>query len=116
MTKFKRKSSDPYQLITPSTPLAELEFFLEKNIFALSYATFSSIVFLITDMNSFVVTDADRKFVLAVATTQDLQVRSSFSFAFFQHPDLTPLFPTEFRLSARFLGSRLISTHFFGSH
>ncbi|KZT10324.1 uncharacterized protein LAESUDRAFT_755829 [Laetiporus sulphureus 93-53] len=54
MTKFNRSSSYPYTLITPSTPLADLEGFLRQNIFAL-------------------VTDWDRKFVLAVATSQDLQ-------------------------------------------
>ncbi|KAI0944806.1 hypothetical protein AcV7_001511 [Taiwanofungus camphoratus] len=54
MTKFNRAQSQPYTLITPSTPLEELEQFLQHNIFAL-------------------VTDWDRKFVLAVATSQDLE-------------------------------------------
>ncbi|KAF9447827.1 hypothetical protein P691DRAFT_801771 [Macrolepiota fuliginosa MF-IS2] len=54
MTKFVRNSSEPYTLITPWTPLLELENFLRSNIFAL-------------------VTDSDRKFVLAVATSQDLE-------------------------------------------
>ncbi|KAF9457555.1 hypothetical protein BDZ94DRAFT_1272906 [Collybia nuda] len=54
MTKFKRAVSEPYTLITPLSPLAELEEFLKTNIFAL-------------------VTDNDRKFVLAVATSQDLE-------------------------------------------
>ncbi|KAI9063543.1 hypothetical protein FKP32DRAFT_1592231 [Trametes sanguinea] len=53
MTKFKRTASTPYTIITPSTPLAELEEFLKHNIFA-------------------IVTDWDRKFVLGVATSQDL--------------------------------------------
>lgn len=35
MTKFKRRASQPYSLITPSTPLEELEEFLKDNIFAL---------------------------------------------------------------------------------
>lgn len=35
MTKFKRTPSEPYTLITPSTPLADLEEFLRGNIFAL---------------------------------------------------------------------------------
>ena len=35
MTKFKRTSSEPYTLITPLTPLDELEKFLGENIFAL---------------------------------------------------------------------------------
>lgn len=54
MTKFKRKTTEPYTLITPATPLAELEAFLHDNIFAL-------------------VTDYQRKFVLGVATSQDLE-------------------------------------------
>ncbi|ESK90287.1 cystathionine beta-synthase (beta-thionase) [Moniliophthora roreri MCA 2997] len=54
MTKFKRSSKHPYTLITPLTPLNELEVFLKENIFAL-------------------VTDSERKFVLAVATLQDLE-------------------------------------------
>jgi len=54
MTKFNRSHLQTYTLITPSTPLAELEEFLRHNIFAL-------------------VTDWDRKFVLAVATLQDLE-------------------------------------------
>jgi len=54
MTKFKRSPSTPYTLITPSTPLEDLEEFLNHNIFA-------------------IVTDFDRKFLLAVATLQDLE-------------------------------------------
>ncbi|KIJ07288.1 hypothetical protein PAXINDRAFT_19509 [Paxillus involutus ATCC 200175] len=53
MSKFKRNASHPYSLITPDTPLAELAEFLRHNIFAL-------------------VTDYERKFVLAVATSQDV--------------------------------------------
>ncbi|PPQ73439.1 hypothetical protein CVT26_015826 [Gymnopilus dilepis] len=54
MTKFQRRTSEPYTIITPLTPLSELEGFLKKNIFAL-------------------VTDQNRKFVLAVATPHDLE-------------------------------------------
>ncbi|KIM42267.1 hypothetical protein M413DRAFT_444702 [Hebeloma cylindrosporum] len=54
MTKFKRTSTEPYITITPLSPLSELEEFLKTNIFAL-------------------VTDQNRKFVLAVATSQDLE-------------------------------------------
>jgi len=54
MTKFKRSSSEPYTLVTPWSSLSELEVFLQTNVFAL-------------------VTDNDRKFVLAVATSQDLE-------------------------------------------
>lgn len=35
MTKFKRAASEPYTLITPLSPLADLEEFLKFNIFAL---------------------------------------------------------------------------------
>lgn len=54
MTKFHRRASEPYTLITSDTPLADLAEFLRHNEFAL-------------------VTDYDRKFVLAVATSQDLE-------------------------------------------
>jgi len=54
MTKFDRTSPEPYTIITPLSPLSELEDFLKTNIFAL-------------------VTDQSRKFVLAVATSQDLE-------------------------------------------
>ena len=35
MTKFERSRTHPYAIITPSTPLAELETFLADNLFAL---------------------------------------------------------------------------------
>ncbi|KAJ7512038.1 hypothetical protein B0H11DRAFT_1949469 [Mycena galericulata] len=54
MVRFKRTASEPYTVITPLTPLTELEEFLKKNIFA-------------------IVTDPSRKFVVALATTQDLE-------------------------------------------
>ncbi|KIJ39111.1 hypothetical protein M422DRAFT_175777 [Sphaerobolus stellatus SS14] len=53
MSKFQRSAGNQYTLITPSTPLGELEGFLNKNLFAL-------------------VTDYRRQFVLAVATKADL--------------------------------------------
>ncbi|KAH0581892.1 hypothetical protein H2248_011574 [Termitomyces sp. 'cryptogamus'] len=53
MTKFLRTASYPYTVITPLTPLVDLEQFLQTHLFAL-------------------VTDTSRKFVLAVATQQDL--------------------------------------------
>ncbi|KAG6873881.1 hypothetical protein C0995_009660 [Termitomyces sp. Mi166 len=53
MTKFLRTVSQPYTVITPFTPLSDLEDFLQTHLFAL-------------------VTDANRKFVLAVATQEDL--------------------------------------------
>ncbi|KAJ7695482.1 hypothetical protein B0H17DRAFT_1055999 [Mycena rosella] len=54
VTKFKRTASEPYTLITPLTPLTELEAFLKQNIFA-------------------IVTDPSRKFVVALATPHDLE-------------------------------------------
>ncbi|KAK7683203.1 hypothetical protein QCA50_013876 [Cerrena zonata] len=54
MTKFIRSSTQPYTLITPGSPLEELEMFLKETEFAL-------------------VTDLSRKFVLGVATRQDLE-------------------------------------------
>lgn len=53
MTKFERGTSAPYTVITPETPLEELEEFLQTNEFA-------------------IVTDISRKFVLGVATKDDL--------------------------------------------
>ncbi|CAK5262834.1 unnamed protein product [Mycena citricolor] len=54
MTKFKRTAAQPYTVITPYTPLSELEEFLGRNIFA-------------------IVTDPGRKFVVALATLHDLE-------------------------------------------
>lgn len=53
MTKFQRSRAAPYTIITSDTPLDVLEEFLKTNLFAL-------------------VTDYERKFVLAVATQHDL--------------------------------------------
>ena len=58
MSRFKRTAATPYTVITPSTPLAELEAFLKGNIFA-------------------IITDFDRKFVLGVVTPQDLEVSAA---------------------------------------
>jgi hypothetical protein len=73
MTKFRRTASQPYSLITPSTCLADLELFLRNNIFALG-TYLSSLTVPPFNCNLFLVTDYDRKFVLAVATSQDLEV------------------------------------------
>jgi len=55
MTKFKRSPrTNPYTIISPDTTLADLESFLKDHIFAL-------------------ITDNERKFVLGVATSQDLE-------------------------------------------
>jgi len=55
MTRFNRSpSTNPYTIITPDTALADLESFLKDHIFAL-------------------ITDYERKFVLGVATSQDLE-------------------------------------------
>ena len=73
MSKFIRNESHPYTVVTPDTPLAELAEFLRNNIFALgeNYLIFSSAWS--TD-DPLLVTDSNRKFVLAVATSQDLEV------------------------------------------
>jgi len=52
-TSFKRGKGHPYTVITPWTELAELEEFLKHNNFA-------------------IVTDSERKFVIGVATSDDL--------------------------------------------
>ncbi|KAG8879617.1 hypothetical protein FRB97_001581 [Tulasnella sp. 331] len=52
-TRFKRRKSEPYTVITPWTDLAELEAFLAHNQFA-------------------IITDPGRKFVIGVATPDDL--------------------------------------------
>lgn len=74
MTHFKRSAGTPYTVVTPSTELADLEQFLDNNIFALSaccvYAITTQLLILIP------VTDHGRKFVLAVVTKQDLDVRT----------------------------------------
>jgi len=73
MIKFRRQASQPYSLITPSTPLADLELFLRNNIFALG--TPLRYPFRVLQLICLLpVTDLDRKFVLAVATSQDLEV------------------------------------------
>lgn len=86
MTKFKRQAGEPYTLITPLSPLADLEQFLKNNIFALGELTLNLLPHrhrvrrsLCTIRkhwtNDFflAVTDRDRKFVLGVATAQDLE-------------------------------------------
>ena len=75
MTKFNRSpTTNPYTIITPDTPLAELESFLRGHIFALSMYT----LFLFEKGGRItvlvLVTDYERKFVLGVATSQDLEV------------------------------------------
>ncbi|KAG6334471.1 hypothetical protein ID866_4619 [Astraeus odoratus] len=83
MTKFNRKASEPYTLITPDTPLADLAEFLRDNVFALGELVRSSLLSTAVDVKN-AVTDYERKFVLAVATSQDLDIftswyRSSYS-------------------------------------
>jgi hypothetical protein len=74
MIKFRRHASQPYSLITPSTPLADLELFLRNNIFALGTPLLCPFRVLQLIICLLPVTDLDRKFVLAVATSQDLEV------------------------------------------
>ena len=77
MIKFQRGRSNGYILITPASPLLDLEEFLGDHLFALG--TVSSRPTLIHVNENFdksccrcLVTDSSRKFVLAVATRQDL--------------------------------------------
>lgn len=72
MTRFKRTAGTPYTVVTPSTELAELESFLDHNIFAISASPTFSCVYE-QKLTSLPVTDYNRKFVLAVATKQDLE-------------------------------------------
>lgn len=72
MTKFKRNSSEPYTLITPLSSLADLEEFLKTNIFALGRNCLLPDIQTLTE-KSLLVTDYDRKFVLGLATSQDLE-------------------------------------------
>lgn len=83
MTKFKRSvATNPYTIITPDTPLADLESFLKDKIFALGpyYCglMFPCPCYLYIAHPARIVTDYDRKFVLAVATSHDLEVRPLF--------------------------------------
>ena len=74
MTKFNRSpTTNPYTIITPDTPLAELEGFLRNHIFALGPYFFSRLQIVLSWYSS-LVTDYERKFVLGVATSQDLEV------------------------------------------
>ncbi len=82
MNKFNRSAKREYTVITPLSPLEDLEAFLEDNLFALG----ASVIFvshLIWTIDVLVpvgtVTDSERKFVLAVATQQDLDVRPIFA-------------------------------------
>lgn len=73
MTRFKRSASQPYSVITPDSDLADLEEFLQNNVFALGTFTVLNDVL---GPDSHQVTDYDRKFVLGVVTLHDLEVRS----------------------------------------
>ena len=83
MTKFNRSPrTNPYTTITPDTPLADLESFLKNNVFALGASVFVLVLSLLNrdlliahPTTLFrLVTDYERKFVLGVATPQDLEV------------------------------------------
>ena len=93
MTKFIRRPSHPYTIITPETPLEELEQFLsagtsengadQKEETAPTFALGESHIMLkeggTSATHQHAVTDPNRKFVLAVATPQDLEVLNSMS-------------------------------------
>jgi hypothetical protein len=71
MVKFVRNSQEPYTLITPYSSLSDLENFLKSNIFALSASSDRSIP--VSETDAVQVTDSERKFVLGLATLQDLE-------------------------------------------
>ena len=71
MKRFKRTPSKPYTLITPKSSLAELEEFLKTNTFALG--TLEWPFRRGACLRYISVTEDNRKFVLAVATSQDLE-------------------------------------------
>ncbi len=79
MNKFDRSAKREYTVITPLSPLEDLEVFLDNNLFALG-APLHRVSYPLWTIDISVpvgtVTDAERKFVLAVATPQDLEVRS----------------------------------------
>ena len=78
MNKFDRSAKREYTVITPLSPLEDLEAFLENNLFALGVSVlFVSYPLWTIDVLVPIgtVTDFERKFVLAVATQQDLDVR-----------------------------------------
>jgi hypothetical protein len=77
MNKFDRSAKREYTVITPFSPLENLEAFLENNLFALGASLYCVSYPLWTIDVSVPVTDSERKFVLAVATQQDLDVRPS---------------------------------------
>ena len=77
MTKFQRSTSTPYTVVTPLTPLGDLEAFLAHNIFAISASPRpSTIEHDRLRPVATVVTDSERKFLLGVATSQDLEASS----------------------------------------
>lgn len=80
MNKFDRSAKREYTVITPFSPLEDLEVFLENNLFALGESLHCILYPLWTidvSVPDNTVTDSERKFVLAVATQQDLNVRPS---------------------------------------
>ena len=81
MNKFDRSAKREYTVITPFSPLEDLEAFLENNLFALGESLHCILYPLWTvdvSVPDDTVTDSEKKFVLAVATQQDLNVRPSF--------------------------------------
>lgn len=72
MIKFQRNAQNPYIIITPLSPLSDLETFLKSHIFALGKLSIFCLAKQIYSYPADVVTDSSRKFVLAVATKQDL--------------------------------------------
>lgn len=103
MSKFIRNESHPYTVITPDTSLADLAEFLSNNIFALGGP--SPILSAASSTDDSLVTDSSRKFVLAVATSQDLEVCYAIFMGVPPH-----LFLTELRFPPGFIILRVTSS------
>jgi hypothetical protein len=109
MTKFNRSpETNPYTIITPDTPLTELESFLMNHIFALStylllFCVSCFFCFVLGRMTEYLVTDYERKFVLGVATSQDLEVD------FVRVGDYPPLTRARFLIGIRLTAWHLVS-------
>ena len=72
-TRFDRRKSVGYQIITPDTSLDVLDEFLKDHPFAIGTSIFSLGGLFICDSWLMIVTDESRKFVLGVATRSDLE-------------------------------------------
>ena len=106
MTKFKRSpKTNPYTIITPDTTLADLEGFLKNHIFALSTYLLSELEGVARLIVFVLVTDYERKFVLGVATSHDLEVNFCLAQSGSYSHLIRSYFNADIRLSTRHLAS-----------